>query len=53
MGHGVADFENFVPPDHYVFMGGVKKKSILHRYLPARITAGQWQYDTTGIIPTC
>jgi hypothetical protein len=22
-------------------------------YLPARITAGKWQDDSTGIIPTC
>jgi hypothetical protein len=26
IGHGAADFENFLPPDHYVFTGGVKKK---------------------------
>jgi hypothetical protein len=25
IGHGAADFENFLPPDHYVFTGGVKK----------------------------
>ena len=35
------------------YLWAVSKKKILHKYLPARITAGQGHYDITGIIPTC